>query len=177
MYASVCVRSLKRDREKEIIWVFYRERERRWEIWGLLWVSLCLSAFKRVCKRERQRQRMRSCDRDRERERENARLEKGSPKVTQRYSLQRTLHSLSQTLSQVLTHTHSLSHSKTLACAFVVLWEMRIKMRANFSSLCSEQLRVQTEATKIETIFRHLKRIFYDNFVKVTLTVWWKGEL
>ena len=52
---------------------------------------------------------MRSCDRDRERERENARLEKGSPKVTQRYSLQRTLHSLSQTLSQVLTHTHSLS--------------------------------------------------------------------
>ena len=109
MYASVCVRSLKRDREKEIIWVFYRERERRWEIWGLLWVSLCLSAFKRVCKRETETENAFLWQRQRERERENARLEKGSPKVTQRYSLQRTLHSLSQTLSQVLTHTHTLS--------------------------------------------------------------------
>ena len=69
----------------------------------------------RECVRERDRDR--ECvlvteterERERERERENARLEKGSPKVTQRYSLQRTLHSLSQTLSQVLTHTHSLS--------------------------------------------------------------------
>ena len=177
MYASVCVRSLKRDREKEIIWVFYRERERRWEIWGLLWVSLCLSAFKRVCKRERQRQRMRSCDRDRERERERAAWERESEGDSAVQFAENASLSLTNPLSSTHTHTHSLSHSKTLACAFVVLWEMRIKMRANFSSLCSEQLRVQTEATKIETIFRHLKRIFYDNFVKVTLTVWWKGEL
>ena len=181
MYASVCVRSLKRDREKEIIWVFYRERERRWEIWGLLWVSLCLSAFKRVCKRERQRQRMRSCDRDRERERERERT-RGLRKGVRRWlsgTVCRERFTLSHKPPLKYSHTHtlSLSHSKTLACAFVVLWEMRIKMRANFSSLCSEQLRVQTEATKIETIFRHLKRIFYDNFVKVTLTVWWKGEL
>ena len=111
MYASVCVRSLKRDREKEIIWVFYRERERRWEIWGLLWVSLCLSAFKRVCKRERQRQRMRSCDRDRERERERTRgLRKGVRRwLSGTVCRERFTLSHKPSLKYSHTHTHSLS--------------------------------------------------------------------
>ena len=109
MYASVCVRSLKRDREKEIIWVFYRERERRWEIWGLLWVSLCLSAFKRVCKRERQRQRMRSCDRDRERERERAAWERESEGDSAVQFAENASLSLTNPLSSTHTHTLSLS--------------------------------------------------------------------
>ena len=177
MRACACVRW--RETERKRSYGCSTERGREDGRFGGCCGCHCVWVHSRECVRERDRDR--ECvlvtETERERERERAAWERESEGDSAVQFAENASLSLTNPLSSTHTHTHSLSHSKTLACAFVVVWEMRIKMRANFSSLCSEQLRVQTEATKIETIFRHLKRIFYDNFVKVTLTVWWKGEL
>ena len=177
MRACACVRW--RETERKRSYGCSTERGREDGRFGGCCGCHCVWVHSRECVRERDRDRECVLVTETERERERTRgLRKGVRRwLSGTVCRERFTLSHKPSLKYSHTHTLSLSHSKTLACAFVVLWEMRIKMRANFSSLCSEQLRVQTEATKIETIFRHLKRIFYDNFVKVTLTVWWKGEL